>query len=96
MFSLSAAVFVPNMTTNTVNNIQTDTYGAHHVCKKMRNNEMTAKEKSLYKTELCNNWIEVGYCRYENQCRYAHGYQELVARDDNIKRKKNCKSFMKD
>ena len=96
MFSLSAAVFVPNMTTNTVNNIQTDTYAAHHVCKKMRNNEMTAKEKSLYKTELCNNWIEVGFCRYENQCRYAHGYSELVARDDNMKRKKNCKSFMKD
>ena len=74
MFSLSAAVFVPKTTKNTANDVQTNTNGAYHVCKKMRNNDITAKEKSLYKTELCNNWIEVGYCRYENQCRYAHGY----------------------
>lgn len=37
-----------------------------------------AKSESLYKTELCKNWIEKGKCRYSVRCRFAHGPHELV------------------
>ena len=44
-----------------------------------------------YKTEMCNNWIEFGQCRYNNKCRFAHGEEELrVAR--RINSDKNWKS----
>ena len=44
-----------------------------------------------YKTEMCNNWIEFGSCRYNGKCRFAHGEDELrVAR--RIKSDKNWKS----
>ena len=32
---------------------------------------------NLYKTELCNSWIERGVCRYGSKCQFAHGEQEL-------------------
>ncbi|KAL1934637.1 hypothetical protein VTP01DRAFT_6819 [Rhizomucor pusillus] len=37
----------------------------------------TDKHSTLYKTERCRNWVEVGSCRYGKKCRYAHGDQEL-------------------
>ncbi|KAI9285427.1 hypothetical protein BC943DRAFT_277725 [Umbelopsis sp. AD052] len=41
----------------------------------------TSKDKKadLYKTEMCRNWQEIGYCRYGKKCRYAHGHTELRA-----------------
>ncbi len=35
--------------------------------------------QGLYKTEICKNWIENGYCRYGKKCQYAHGSKQLVA-----------------
>ncbi|KAI9310530.1 hypothetical protein BX666DRAFT_2006811 [Dichotomocladium elegans] len=35
------------------------------------------KRLDLYKTEMCRNWAEMGYCRYGKKCRFAHGEQEL-------------------
>ncbi|KAJ2956883.1 hypothetical protein NQZ79_g7316 [Umbelopsis isabellina] len=37
------------------------------------------KKSDLYKTEICRNWQEIGYCRYGRKCRYAHGQSELRA-----------------
>ncbi|KAI8575104.1 hypothetical protein K450DRAFT_9290 [Umbelopsis ramanniana AG] len=37
------------------------------------------KKADLYKTEMCRNWQEIGYCRYGKKCRYAHGHTELRA-----------------
>lgn len=31
----------------------------------------------LYKTTLCKNFVEHGHCKYENNCRFAHGESEL-------------------
>ncbi|KAL0090643.1 hypothetical protein J3Q64DRAFT_1627106, partial [Phycomyces blakesleeanus] len=30
-----------------------------------------------YKTEVCRNWSEIGYCRYGKKCQYAHGNKEI-------------------
>ena len=55
-----------------------------------------AKFATKYKTELCKNWIEVGFCRYEEQCKFAHGAHEMVVpQQENTKRDKNCKTFFK-
>ncbi|CEG65794.1 hypothetical protein RMATCC62417_02501 [Rhizopus microsporus] len=35
------------------------------------------KEITLYKTEFCRNWIELGHCRYGTKCLYAHGEKEI-------------------
>ncbi|KAI7866602.1 hypothetical protein BDF14DRAFT_1810504 [Spinellus fusiger] len=37
------------------------------------------KEATLYKTEYCRNWTELGHCRYGKRCCYAHGSNELRA-----------------
>jgi len=29
-----------------------------------------------YKTELCRNWEETGWCEFDQECAYAHGHQE--------------------
>ena len=53
-------------------------------------------DRSKYKTELCKNWIEVGICRYENKCQFAHGEDELIGRlpPSNTKYKsKICTTF---
>ncbi|ORE20159.1 WD40 repeat-like protein [Rhizopus microsporus] len=34
-------------------------------------------EITLYKTEFCRNWIELGHCRYGTKCLYAHGEKEI-------------------
>lgn len=30
-------------------------------------------DKTKFKTEMCKNWIEQGYCRYGTKCQFAHG-----------------------
>ena len=35
------------------------------------------EEDTTKKTEMCNNFLEFGTCRYGQKCRYAHGQQEL-------------------
>jgi len=53
-------------------------------------------DKTKYKTEMCKNWIEVGYCRYGSKCQFAHGDQELMGKQapSNSKYKsKQCTTF---
>jgi hypothetical protein len=29
------------------------------------------------KNELCSNFLQTGYCKYQDKCQFAHGVQEL-------------------
>eukprot|EP00826_Nyctotherus_ovalis_P014415 TRINITY_DN14018_c0_g1_i2.p1 TRINITY_DN14018_c0_g1~~TRINITY_DN14018_c0_g1_i2.p1 ORF type:complete len:126 (-),score=23.01 TRINITY_DN14018_c0_g1_i2:44-421(-) len=51
--------------------------------------------KYKYKTELCKNWEERGYCPYGPKCRFAHGVRELNSKEKvNDKYKsKPCQAF---
>ena len=56
-----------------------------------------ADQEEKYKTEMCKNWIETGFCRYEQKCRFAHGQEELSpaalrVHQDKYK-SKSCRSF---
>ena len=49
-----------------------------------------------FKTEMCKNFSENGYCPYGEKCQFAHGAHELVAVCGQGKRrceKKKCRSF---
>ena len=46
-----------------------------------------------FKTELCKSWCENGYCRYGDNCKFAHGLEEINRVDSVTKRQKNCKVF---
>ncbi|KAI9319567.1 hypothetical protein DFJ73DRAFT_668391 [Zopfochytrium polystomum] len=35
------------------------------------------KQKTLWKTELCNSWRETGECRFGKNCDFAHSAEEL-------------------
>lgn len=50
---------------------------------------------SRFKTELCNNLIELGTCKYGDRCHYAHGAHELrqVSRRHPKYRTEKCKNF---
>lgn len=50
---------------------------------------------SRFKTELCNNLIELGTCKYGDRCHYAHGAHELrqVSRRHPKYRTERCKNF---
>lgn len=50
---------------------------------------------SRFKTELCNNLIELGNCKYGDRCHYAHGAHELrqVSRRHPKYRTEKCKNF---
>lgn len=50
---------------------------------------------SLYKTEMCKNWVSKGCCRYGKKCQFAHGEDELVKKDPIIYKykQKECVSF---
>lgn len=50
---------------------------------------------SRFKTELCNNLIELGECKYGDRCHYAHGAHELrqVSRRHPKYRTEKCKNF---
>ena len=49
------------------------------------------------KVELCKNFVEKGYCPYENRCKFAHGIEELRAKDtwgnSELYRTRKCKVF---
>ena len=47
------------------------------------------------KNELCINFLQYGYCRYNTKCQFAHGKEELLQnKTQNIKYKtKKCHSF---
>jgi hypothetical protein len=53
--------------------------------------------ESKIKVELCKNFVEKGYCPYENRCRFAHGIEELRAKDtwgnSELYRTRRCKVF---
>lgn len=53
------------------------------------------KIMSRFKTELCNNLIELGSCKYGDRCHYAHGAHELrqVSRRHPKYRTEKCKNF---
>ncbi|KAH8552564.1 hypothetical protein BGW37DRAFT_290019 [Umbelopsis sp. PMI_123] len=65
------------------NNIQNTPSGVHNnnTSKRVTSGEHPKapkdKKADLYKTEMCRNWQEIGYCRYGKKCRYAHGHTEL-------------------
>lgn len=48
------------------------------------------------KNELCRNFLQYGYCRYNTKCQFAHGIDELRQNSAvNMKYKtKICQSFM--
>ena len=58
---------------------------------KGRKNDFTIK----YKTELCKNYEYYGFCKYEDNCAYAHGKENLRAKVTNTTffRTKKCESF---
>jgi len=51
-------------------------------------------KQNLYKTELCQSWMETGACRYGPKCQYAHGKDEVrsVIRHPKYKTEV-CKTF---
>jgi len=58
--------------------------------------EEEKRKDPKYKTELCKSWIETHFCAYGNKCRFAHGKEELVIKNQNSNyKKKSCKSFIK-
>lgn len=47
-----------------------------------------------YKTELCQKFENTGKCPYGTKCRFAHGKEELIIKQQNINyKRKPCKSF---
>ena len=53
-------------------------------------------DKTKYKTEMCKNWAESGFCQYFNKCMFAHGTDELAQKELPSKyRSKPCKFFSK-
>ena len=51
-------------------------------------------DKSLYKTELCNSFITLGYCPYNEKCQFAHGLNDLKSLNRDPKWKtKLCKNW---
>lgn len=36
----------------------------------------------LFKTIICKNYIETGWCQFGDQCRYAHGKKDLRSKPD--------------
>ena len=75
MLNTSASVFVPATAAPT---LADRLYNASHAAKLELSSETNEKFVTKYKTELCKNWIEVGYCRYKNKCKFAHGQDEIV------------------
>jgi hypothetical protein len=52
-------------------------------------------DETKYKTELCRNWIEHGFCNYGNKCNFAHGRDELNQKIpcSNKYKSKQCQPF---
>lgn len=52
----------------------------HYECPAyLRTKQPTSKERreELYKTELCNAWVNGKKCRFQDRCIFAHGQAEL-------------------
>ena len=89
----SAASFVPAKAPT--KKIDT-TYGTTKTAKMTHSSDMVTKFQTKYKTELCKNWIEVGFCRYKDQCMFAHGHNEvMLPKNEPMRKDKNCKTFFK-
>lgn len=55
-------------------------YFLKNECKKGENCEFKHSDdqiKTKYKTKLCKNFLESSFCKYKDQCSYAHGEKEL-------------------
>jgi hypothetical protein len=81
---------------STDDEIEATAYG--HLFSPVLIRELTAKTKSeKYKTELCRNYSERGYCPYRAKCQYAHGNFELQSEASSKKcyRTRRCNSFWK-
>ncbi len=51
-----------------------------------------------YKTEMCKNWEKFRSCPYNNKCRFAHGKEELMSKEEESNpnfRAKDCLNFFK-
>lgn len=60
----------------------------------IKEEEDEAKLDPKYKTELCQKYENTGKCPYGSKCRFAHGKEELIIKQQNINyKKKPCKSF---
>ena len=47
-----------------------------------------------YKTELCKKFQSTGKCPYGHKCRFAHGKEELLSKNQGVNyKKKPCKTF---
>ena len=56
-----------------------------------------ADEANRFKTEMCKNWSETGFCRYNKKCQFAHGEHELSEPAKRVHesryKKKKCRAF---
>lgn len=53
-----------------------------------------------YKTEMCKNYSEMGYCPYYEKCQFAHGYHDMILTPELFERlsrqaskPRRCKNF---
>lgn len=52
------------------------------------------KKKCLYKTEMCRQFEENGFCKYQNRCQFAHSEEEMRCINRHPRYKTEiCKSF---
>lgn len=57
---------------------------------------ITKTDICKYKTEMCKNFSEMGFCPYRTKCQFAHGHHELAEGcyvPKRAYRTKKCKSF---
>ncbi|KAG0440370.1 mRNA decay activator protein ZFP36L3 [Dictyocoela muelleri] len=60
----------------------------------MIKSELGGKRKILYKTEMCRQFEERGFCKYENKCQFAHSEKEMRCIDRHPRYKTEiCKTF---
>lgn len=55
-------------------------------------------DRTKFKTELCKNWVEQGYCRYGKRCQFAHGNLDVKDKNqptNDLYKSRTCKSFHK-
>ena len=76
-----------------VNGIQSNLW--HSMSDERRSQFMREKRKGeAYKTELCKGFIRSGYCRYGEDCRFAHFQEELRVRSIHPKFKTElCRNY---
>eukprot|EP01017_Pseudomicrothorax_dubius_P015883 TRINITY_DN1812_c0_g1_i3.p1 TRINITY_DN1812_c0_g1~~TRINITY_DN1812_c0_g1_i3.p1 ORF type:complete len:215 (+),score=21.13 TRINITY_DN1812_c0_g1_i3:102-746(+) len=53
-------------------------------------------DETKFKTELCKNWDEKGYCNYGKKCKFAHGKDDLITKPKEVApgyKSRLCMSF---